>query len=387
MPEKKQKKSAVLLDGNDLTNRPKENELEISIFGPGYGECVLLHIGRNNWIVVDSCVFPGDNYPTPLLYLDKMNINYNAVKAIIATHWHDDHIKGISNIFSACKNAEFICSDALKNQEFLELVETYGNCVIAEDSGVKEFHEILKVMIERSEKDKINYTPKFAVADRHIWKSIFKDNNGDNITTNLYSLSPSDAAILSAKLEIMKCLPVQNEHPRSIPAISPNHASVALWLSFNDINILLGSDLEEKGNPNKGWSVIINSKTRPNGKAILYKVAHHGSINAYHPKIWEKMLTDNPIAILTPFSKGKKLPTIEGIQKICSKTSNAFITGNPFSKKKFKRHHLVEKTLKETTGKIKMITPSYGHVRIRIKSKNKYSIELFGNATTLCNIK
>ena len=373
------------MDGNDLTKRPEENELEISIFGPGYGECVLLHTGQNNWIVVDSCVFPGDNQPAPLHYFDQMGLKYDAIKAIVATHWHDDHIKGLSNIFSSCSNAEFICSAALHNKEFLELVEIYGNCVISGDSGIKEFHEILNEMLERSQKNKTNYTPKFAIADRHIWKNIFKDKSGKTVTANLYALSPGDSAIVSTKLDIIKYMPSQNKYPRPIPAITPNHASVVLWFSFNDINILLGSDLEEKDNPNKGWSVIIESKTRPDGKASLYKVAHHGSINAYHPQIWKELLTDSPIAVLTPFSKGKKLPAIEGIKKICSRTTNAFITGNPFSKKKFIRNRVVEKTINETTGKINMMSPSYGHIRIRMKSKQEYSsIELFGSAQKLC---
>jgi len=373
------------LSGTNLSKKPEDNELEISVFGPGYGECVLLHIGKNNWIVVDSCVFPGDYYPAPLLYFDKMNIDYNSMKLIIATHWHDDHIKGIGTIFKACTNAEFVCSDALKNQEFLELIEIFGDCVISNDSGIYEFHKVVTEMVQRRENNIVPNTPKFAVADRRIWKSTFKDNNENIIMTNLYSLSPCDEAILSAKLEIKKYIPLLKEYPKSIPSISPNQTSVVLWLSFNDICILLGSDLEEKNNPNKGWSVIIDSNTRPDGKADIYKVAHHGSINAFHPGIWKELLTEHPIAVLTPFSKGKKIPDSEGIKKICSNTSNAFITGDPLAEKKIKRRPVVEKIIKEATGKIKMMSPSYGHIRIRYKSKENYSIELFGNATPLCN--
>ena len=35
---------------------PGKNEFEITLFGPGYGESVVLHVGSGAWIVVDSCI-------------------------------------------------------------------------------------------------------------------------------------------------------------------------------------------------------------------------------------------------------------------------------------------------------------------------------------------
>ncbi|PXF57856.1 MAG: hypothetical protein C4B58_08625 [Deltaproteobacteria bacterium] len=35
---------------------PSPDELEISLFGPGRGECVVAHLGNNDWLVVDSCL-------------------------------------------------------------------------------------------------------------------------------------------------------------------------------------------------------------------------------------------------------------------------------------------------------------------------------------------
>lgn len=257
MPGNKQRKPAILSTGNSLEKRPEDNEIEVSVFGPGYGECVLLHVGKNNWIIVDSCIFPGDTEPAPLLYLDKMNIDFSkSVKTLIATHWHDDHIRGMGDIFKACKKSDFFCSDALNAMEFSELVKVYGGAPIAEDSGVKEFGIILNELIKRKKEGDKNYAPKFAVADRLIYKNIFKDR-GMDMTASLYSLSPCDAAILSAKIDIKKILPKQGESVNAIPRISDNNASVVLWLSLNKINILLGADLEEKNNPHKDRKSVV----------------------------------------------------------------------------------------------------------------------------------
>ena len=56
---------------NGLTpsrNSPESDEIEVNIFGPGYGECVLIHIGNGKWVVVDSCV-DRDSQPAALTYL------------------------------------------------------------------------------------------------------------------------------------------------------------------------------------------------------------------------------------------------------------------------------------------------------------------------------
>jgi len=33
----------------------KQDEIEVSVFGPGYGESILVHLGAGKWVIVDSC--------------------------------------------------------------------------------------------------------------------------------------------------------------------------------------------------------------------------------------------------------------------------------------------------------------------------------------------
>lgn len=42
---------------NDGIDTPRINELELTVFGPGYGESIVLHIPGLGWGVVDSCEF------------------------------------------------------------------------------------------------------------------------------------------------------------------------------------------------------------------------------------------------------------------------------------------------------------------------------------------
>jgi hypothetical protein len=49
---------------------PNADELEISLFGPGYGESLALHLGNGQWMIVDSCVDSSSRRAAALGYLD-----------------------------------------------------------------------------------------------------------------------------------------------------------------------------------------------------------------------------------------------------------------------------------------------------------------------------
>ncbi len=115
------------LPGNDLHRPPQNDEIEVSIFGPGYGETILVHIGLGDWLIVDSCLDRASKIPAPISYLRKLGLNTaSAVKIVLASHWHDDHIRGLSSVFEECASAAFFCSASLRNTEFLTLVRSLG---------------------------------------------------------------------------------------------------------------------------------------------------------------------------------------------------------------------------------------------------------------------
>ena len=36
--------------------RPTAQEIEVSTFGPGFGESIVVHAGNNEWVIVDLCI-------------------------------------------------------------------------------------------------------------------------------------------------------------------------------------------------------------------------------------------------------------------------------------------------------------------------------------------
>ena len=42
---------------------PASDEVELSLFGPGYGEAIAVHVGDGKWILIDSCKEKGTKDP------------------------------------------------------------------------------------------------------------------------------------------------------------------------------------------------------------------------------------------------------------------------------------------------------------------------------------
>jgi glyoxylase-like metal-dependent hydrolase (beta-lactamase superfamily II) len=77
---------------------PAHDQFEVSIIGPGRGECVILHLGNNDWCVVDSCLDRNSSQPAAVEYLQSLGGDaLGGVRLVIATHWHDDHIRGLAS--------------------------------------------------------------------------------------------------------------------------------------------------------------------------------------------------------------------------------------------------------------------------------------------------
>jgi glyoxylase-like metal-dependent hydrolase (beta-lactamase superfamily II) len=106
-------------------NKPDEDEIEVSIFGTGTGECLAVHLGLGKWILIDSCHLSNSKKPLNVSYLTNLGYNLSlSVKLIICTHWHDDHAIGLSDIFNDI-DLPIVISAVLQKKEFLRLAYLY----------------------------------------------------------------------------------------------------------------------------------------------------------------------------------------------------------------------------------------------------------------------
>lgn len=363
---------------------PSELEAEVSVFGPGYGECVLVHLGHGDWMIVDSCFDRVSRRPAALHYLESINVNPERdVKLVVATHWHDDHIRGLGEIVERCESSRFVCSGALRRDEVLQLASAYRRRAFMQSTGIDELARILDVLRARRPANS-QAGPDFAQANLPV----FRRGASDRVTSaEVHALSPSSASIATAWAQFRQLLPQVAKPKVRLPSLSPNDCSVALWVCIGDIRLLLGADLEERNDPHTGWQAVINSSLRPAGRADVVKIAHHGSSNGDFASIWSQLLCSHPPAITTPFIHGNlRLPTDADIERIKGRTKRAFLTARPQEGRPIRRPGLVDKMIKQFAPSLRPIDMRQGHVRLRRRlprNGSDWEIELFGDAFSL----
>ena len=75
---------------------PNADQVEVTLLGPGYGECAVIHLGNGHWALIDSCLDSDTGRPAALSYLEGMGVDpATAVRLVLATHCHDDHVGGM----------------------------------------------------------------------------------------------------------------------------------------------------------------------------------------------------------------------------------------------------------------------------------------------------
>ena len=349
---------------------PGPEQFEVTLLGPGYGESIVLHVGEGSWIIVDSCI-DASGSARPLQYLESIGVDpTGAVRLVVATHWHDDHIRGMAAVVKACPRADFCCATALCDREFLTVVDALHRRPLTRDrTGVREMHDVL------SHLHAAGTGPTFASANRRIYAAN---------ECEVWSLSPSDSSFETFLASVGEMLPAQGATTTRVPDLRPNDIAVALWIRVGDAAALLGSDLERKG-----WFEILRSTARPTDKATVFKVSHHGSQDADVPDVWTTMLSPQPHAVLTPWRLGgHSLPRDTDAKRIVSRTPNAYITTRSPTRAGKRRDRAVTRTLRESGVVFRRAALSTGTVRLRavVGSLASWSVETFGEACRLDEI-
>jgi beta-lactamase superfamily II metal-dependent hydrolase len=355
-------------------NAPSNDEIEVSLFGPvrGYGESIALHCCEGHWIIVDSCRSSGNNAPAALQYLDAIGVDVaTAVLLVVASHWHTDHIDGLATIFSRCEAAELVFSVALRSEELLQIYEAFKkHPSSANKTGLEELHGLIGVLRDRSPALHYKHRKSPRWAKSHT--TLFPPPYIQGLDCTVAALSPSDASVLKAHEELVSLRDENTRGPKkNLVPRNPNHNAIVLWVRIGKHSILLGSDLQVTKDPGTGWSVLLDEADPNLSKADVYKISHHGSVTGEHPEIWNRLVTPNPQALLTPFIKGGvKLPTEDDVKRMKANTSRCYMTSDGSLKhRKYSRAN--KEMIQRATRRFHSIDRTIGHVRITCKMSSE----------------
>jgi hypothetical protein len=302
------------------------------------------------------------------------------VLAVVATHAHDDHFAGIAEVVEACTQAIIVTSQALVNRDFLALVEAERDIAgITNTASYREYRRIFALAEQR--RDSITGKgPLRRASENKVLLDL--PAQGAAAAATVTALSPSEHAVTRA-LETLA-----NNHLHALGVrtrgsmLDPNEASVALWVNCGEVNVLLGADLLS-GPAGCGWGAVLHGFS-PVEPATLYKAAHHGSSTSHHDGLWDKLLTSEPVVLLTPFRWGNvDLPKDSDIAYLLAHTDKAWTTSprKPTSGAAFKKQASKLGTLarnpRDPYGMI-------GHLRARVPfSGGAWKVDNFAPASRI----
>lgn len=363
-------------DDPALPRRPENDEFELTVFGPGCGECLVLHCGDQNWCVIDSCRYPRQSEPIALQYLDKLGVEPSAVRSILVTHWHDDHIRGMASLVRRCSSARLCISGALHVEQFFQLVfeAEEANKLVEASSSASEFGEILGILEQRCD------PPPHSVEDGSV---IFQDVGGRHVS--IQAVSPSPETVRQTRTMLAARI-LADAPTRRFRRVGPNDLSVAVQVMTPTRRLLLKADLEDSTDHLCGWKAVLSSRlSRPTDNCVV-KIGHHGSSNADNDDIWSNIVSDSPLSVVTPYSRLKEpLPRDADVRRILSRNGEAYCTTWPPSGRPPRRRQT--DALMNTSARNRRSLPRRsGAVRLRfslVAVAGSPAVELFGSARLL----
>ena len=348
---------------NKELKKPSPDLFQIVLFGKGYGESILIHIGNNKYIVVDSFIDNMSGNPVTIDYLNEIGENPSSIIGIICTHWDDDHVKGISKIIEKIEHKINVYIPMVQSNRDKENFVRYV-CMNADSDDINSTSEYKKLFdFFRDGKIQINFTSSCMNICSSELSSVNKD------WASIYALSPSQANILKF---LKNVVPPEEKTPRSNLQISNNGVSIVAFISRISDGILLGGDLENTQNE---WDDVINIFPSKD-KCSVFKIPHHGSKNAYNKNVWGKIV-EKPISIITRFNP-KELPRQDAIDEIKANSSKVFILGESSKKKSVQKEgHSLKGTYDSLISDFVRIDTKLGIVSLAWNN-NKWEIQKFG---------
>lgn len=364
--------------------QPDKDEVEITLIGTGggYGESVLLKINQGEWVIIDSCINPVTKSPLPLEYLQNIGVDYKReVKFVICTHWHDDHILGLSEILKECQSAQFCMPTVNDSGKFLHYVGLDASkSKKGSISSFIEFQRCIEIL-----QDRTNVPMKRMKSDLVLYQNNFRLSDGTLKRIELFSLSPSESVITKFDKELSQLFKQFSLPKKSIPEKSPNDKSAVIYFRYGEFSAMLGADLEVSDENNEGWHDIHRNSVVRQGKSGIYKIPHHGSSNGYNNSIYSDLIETDAILQLSPWNRNNKLPQLDMLQTYRSHSKNLFITSPvAVSEKPKKRDKNTTKLISLFSRKLTEVKFNEGIVRTRQSLiSDKVSTETYGAAFSI----
>lgn len=267
--------------------------LWLVVFGPGYGESIVVAVPGGHWMVVDSLQRDGEQGAfVPALRLLE---NHDAELSLAAlTHPHRDHAGGFARLL-----------DRRRLDTPVGCVDAY----LSDEPGWRPSSDASRVKRQGAVDRALNRID-------HIWKR--------EPGSRWPLLAGSTRVLGDAQVEVIHPAKLPRNRPRD-----PNRLSTPMRISWHGCELLLGADL-----PRSGWNAVAREFAEAGrlAEASLLKASHHGSTGAQHRVVTGDPPPGERPCVVTPFNSRAKLPDYsdgQGIDRLLKTHSRVCVTSVP----------------------------------------------------------
>lgn len=264
--------------------------LHLAVFGPGYGESIVIRIPGGAWVVVDGCVVSD---VSPAIRL--LDLHAAECACAILTHPHLDHALGLAELLQRSELPLVGCAP------FSPPATSWVDSVDGEEQlrrGVVE--HLLAAIQDIQESRPEAYWELLRGESREIGAARFTALHPDSHTVERLESTGGDR----------------------------NRLSTPMLVEWEDLRLLLGSDVLKQD-----WRSIGGAFADLHLHGAL-KVPHHASRAAQH-KVFAENAQKSRLWIATPFNRGRaKLPRFEddqGIAWLLRYVDRVHLTGLPLA--------------------------------------------------------
>lgn len=258
--------------------------LYLIVYGPGYGESVILRDPAGTWIVIDGCVVDGRSPAAELL-----REHQAAWSCVILTHPHLDHAIGLDGVLELPGSGPIGCTAPAVRPPQAWLTSADAERHLREGTVGHVLATIHDRWTSRS-----GCRWEMRRGDERRWGEL-----------TLTVLHPDESTIATR------------------PS-NPNRLSSGLLADWRGLRLLLGADVIAED-----WEGVAASVGRLASHRAL-KFPHHGAAGAVHAS-WGAGTKDR-LWVVTPYNRGHKLPRFDdghGVAWALECVEKVHLTGLP----------------------------------------------------------
>jgi hypothetical protein len=263
-----------------------------------------------------------DTNPTVLFLKGRRVRN---LEFVCLTHPHDDHYRGMSQVFSSFRVKRFWRFPGLTYEHFVNFlvrrrVEAEARGDRRSEEAINDLQTTLRLVADLLKEDPPLQVDSPAINTvLYPWPVRSRPRGPDDLEIKV--IAPPGNAVERFLGSLRHCFTADGRLAADAPPLRCNDVSLALLIRYGATTVILGGDVE-----GPSWEEVLQAVDRGDLGARVVKVSHHGSRTGYCANLWRVFsAAGRPVAVITPSLK-HRLPHRDAVEHIQRHAAEVFVT-------------------------------------------------------------